>query len=80
MENMKNIKSPFKFENMWMSHKHFKDKLSRWWKIKIQGTSIYKLTNKLVEVRKNLRILNKKEFKNVHYRKAKLKERMEEIE
>lgn len=62
-----------------MTHKDIKDKLKAWWRVKIHGTAMYRLTKNLDEVRRNLKIWNKKEFKNIHYRKNALKGRMEEI-
>lgn len=40
---------------------------------------MFRLTKNLDEIKKNPKIWNRKMFKNVHYRKAKLKERLEEI-
>lgn len=80
LELAKKKRSPFKFENMWITHKDFKDKLKEWWEVKIHGTTMYKLTKKLDEVRRNLKIWNKKEFKSIYYRKNFLKRRIEEVE
>lgn len=74
-----NKKTSFKFENMWMSHEEFKDMITDWWKIKIEGTTMYKLAKKLDELKRNIKIWNMKIFKNVHFRKIQMK-KLEEIE
>lgn len=41
---------------------------------------MFRLVKTLDEVKRNLKIWNMKVFKNLHYRKSKMKERLEEIE
>lgn len=44
--------------------------------IKVVGTTMFRLTKNLNAVKKNLKMWNKNVFKNVYYRKAKMKERL----
>ena len=62
-----------------MSHPEFKDRLTIWWKIKVEGTTMYRLVKKLDEVKINLKIWNKKVFKNMNFRKIHMKEELEKL-
>lgn len=62
-----------------MTHQDFNIILKEWWNTKFEGIMMYILVKKLDEVR-NLKIWNRKIFKNVHYRKSIMKVRLEEIE
>ena len=55
--------SPFKFENMWLEEKGFKDRMKMWWKgLNFIGTSSYILDAKLRALKNILKIWNTEEF------------------
>lgn len=62
-----------------MSNPNIKDRLTKWWKIKIEGTTMYILVKKLDEFKRNLKIQNRKIFINVHFRKIQMKEILEKL-
>ena len=63
--------SSFRFENMWLEEKGFKDKMKMWWgSLKFIGTSNYILDAKLRALKNILKIWNKKEFGHVETKKG----------
>lgn len=44
-------KAPFRFEYMWLNHKNFKDNLKYWWQIRVKGNAMFRLSQKLKEVK-----------------------------
>lgn len=52
MKQYQRKKGPFKFEYMWMTHQKFKENLKKWRKKEATGTTMFRLTKKLDEVKK----------------------------
>ena len=62
--------SPFRFENMWLKVKGFKDLLKSWWEgDSISGSSSFILTEKLKVLKAKLKEWNIDIFGRVEYRK-----------
>ncbi|RVW46613.1 Transposon TX1 uncharacterized 149 kDa protein [Vitis vinifera] len=63
--------SPFRFENMWLEEKGFKDKMKMWWgSLNFTGSSSYILDAKLRALKNILKIWNKEEFGLVEAKKG----------
>ena len=63
--------SPFKFENMWLEEKGFKDKMKTWWgSLKFIGTSNFILDAKLRALKSILKNWNKEEFGLIETKKG----------
>lgn len=56
LEKIKKKHCPFKFENMWMTHGEFKNRISEWWQLKVVGKTMFRLTKNLDDVKRNLKI------------------------
>ena len=62
--------SPFRFENMWLKEKGFKDLLNSWWMgFSFRGSHNFIMAEKLKSLKANLKKRNKEEFGNVTVRK-----------
>jgi len=44
---------------MWMDHPTFKDNLQEWWKYEFRGIAMYRLSQKLSEVKRRVKKWNK---------------------
>lgn len=54
--------SPFKFEEMWLTHSSFKYVVERSWSVPIRGNPQYKLAQKLKSLKDNLKAWNIETF------------------
>ena len=55
--------SPFRFENMWLKEKGFKDLIRVWWQsFTFRGTNSYVLMEKTKALKENLNVWNKEAF------------------
>lgn len=65
LEPPKKKNSPFRFDYMWEQHDSFKRNLLGWWNITVEGTTMYRVSQKLKNVKKELKKWNREVFKNV---------------
>jgi hypothetical protein len=66
-------KSSFKFENMWLKHEGFVDKVQEWWSgYTFNGTPSYVLACKLKALKGDLKAWNRREFGDVNFNKNRL--------
>lgn len=65
LEPLKKKKSPFRFEYMWEHHDSFKSSLKEWWSIEVKGIAMFRLFQKLKNVKKEIKKWNRDVFKNV---------------
>ena len=71
-EGMRRGPTPFRFENMWLKSKGFKDMLKQWWEwIQVSGFASFILTEKLKALKPLLRSWNKEVFGQIDYEKQK---------
>ena len=56
---------PFHFEKMWITHPTLETKISSWWNIEVEGTAMYKVAQKLKNVKRNIKIWNKSDFGHI---------------
>ena len=62
--------APFRFENMWFKVEGFKDLIrSWWWGIKVSGSTSFRLSTKLKELKQKLKVWNMEEFGNLESNK-----------
>ena len=54
-DGLKGGQKPFGYEIMWQSHPKFKDRIKEWWNIRIDGIVMYRLTQKLDNIRRNVK-------------------------
>ena len=67
---MLEVKLPFRFENMWLKAKDFKNLIDVWWKgIEVRGASNYVVADKLKAIKLKLKCWNKEVFERVDERK-----------
>lgn len=71
---------PFRFEKMWMQHPNFNSLLKKWWNIKIEGSTLFCVANKLKNVKKRVRDWNKNYFGDIFERKSNLKVELQIIQ
>ena len=70
IEGIKSESSPFRFENMWLKFKGFKDLLRGWWQsLHFSGFFSFVLTSKLKALKGILRAWNKEVFGGVDLKK-----------
>ena len=63
--------SLFRFENMWLKFKGFKDLIRSWWRgIKVRGSASFRLATKMKEIKHKLKVWNKEVFGRLEYNKA----------
>jgi hypothetical protein len=66
-------KSSFKFENMWLKHEGFVDKVKEWWTgYNFNGTPSYILARKLKALKWDLKAWNRREFGDLSFNKNRL--------
>ena len=58
----------FKFFNMWTKHEKFLELVKDAWRMRIKGTSMYKLCRKLKAIKGLLKILNRQQFSHISAR------------
>ena len=62
--------APFRFETMWFKVEGFKDLIrSWWWGIKVSGSTSFRLSAKLKELKQKLKVWNMEEFGNLESNK-----------
>ena len=61
----------FRFENMWLKFKGFKDLIRSWWRgIKVRGSANFRLATKMKEIKHKLKVWNKEVFGRLECNKA----------
>jgi len=55
----------FKYEIIWVSHLEFRDWISNWWNIPIQGFVMFRLVQKLLNIKNRVKGWNRVSFSNV---------------
>ena len=62
--------APFRFENMWFKVEGFKDLIRNWWRgIEVSGSASFRLSAKLKELKKKLKVWNREVFGNLECNK-----------
>ena len=61
-ESNGNIRKPFKYYTMWKSSPKYEGIIKGCWSEDVRGNKMYKVTQKLKMVKKELKILNKARF------------------
>ncbi|KAJ9708504.1 hypothetical protein PVL29_000509 [Vitis rotundifolia] len=62
---------PFRFENMWLKVKGFKDLIRSWWQgMEVNGSASFKLSAKLKELKRNLKFWNREVFGSLESNKV----------
>ena len=54
--------------------------MENWWNIKIEGTALYQVASKLINVKKKVKIWNKRCFGNIFDNKSIIKEELQLIQ
>ena len=75
------FKKPFRFEQFWIGHPHFKEKVGKWWDDLIKGEdqSMDKFQEKIKGLKEKIKKQNKEEFGNIFTHKKFLESRLKEI-
>ena len=47
---------------MWISHLALETKISSWWNIELEGTTMFRVAQKLKNVKRNIKFWNKTNF------------------
>ena len=79
-EVSKGGRSPFRYEIMWESHPEFKDKIEEWWNIRIDGTAMFRLTQKLDNIRRNVGGWAKDSFGDIFKSKREVEDKLKEFQ
>eukprot|EP00253_Pinus_taeda_P017284 PITA_17284 len=71
---------PFRFENVWLSHPDFTNNIDKWWVyMPVQGTKMFRVSQRLKHIKSRLKDWNKKEFGNIFKAKREVEENLQEI-
>jgi hypothetical protein len=65
---------------MWESHPDFKNRIQEWWNIRVDGTAMYRLTQKLDNVRRNLKNWAKNSFGDIFKMKGEIENRLKNLQ
>ena len=63
---------PFRFEKMWTSHPDLLDNIKKWWGIEVEGSAMFRVTRKLSNVKRMIKIWNKSGFGHIFHEKKEL--------
>ena len=73
--------TPFRFENMWLSHKDFVENFKKWWEeSEVRGWEGFKFMKKLEQVKQKLKAWNTEVFGDVRIIKGQILKRIQEID
>lgn len=64
---------------MWQSHPEFKDRIQEWWNIRIDGIAMYRLTQKLNNIRRNIKGWAKSSFRDLFKIKGEVEEKLKNL-
>ena len=56
---------PFYFEKMWISHLGLETKIYSWWNIVMEGTTMYRVAQKLKNMKRNIKFWKKSDFGHI---------------
>ena len=73
---MKGGSKPFRYEIIWESHPKFKDHIQEWWNIRVDGMTMYRLTQKLDNIRRNVKGWAKISFGDLFKAKGEVEEKL----
>ena len=75
------LSKPFRFEQFWLEHKDFKERVTQWWQelVPPHGTNMYRFQQKLKALKSKIRTWNKEEFGNIFEYKKRLISELELI-
>ena len=74
-------KSYFKFENMWLQHEEFSEKVKGWWgSYEYHGSPSFVLASKLKALKGDIKIWNKESFGDVRGKKLDLMQQLQVLE
>ena len=63
---------PFQFEKMWTSHPGLVEKVKSWWAIEVEGSTMFRVTRKLSNVKRKIKVWNKIDFGHIFKEKENL--------
>ena len=64
---------------MWQSHPKFKERVQDWWNIRIDGIAMYRLTQKLDNIRRNVKGWAKSSFGDLFKIKGEVEEKLKKL-
>jgi len=75
-------KKPFHFEQFWIDHPNFQANIQDWWRQAeiTHGSKMYRFQQKLKNLKKTLKLWNKKTFDSIFDSQKQLSGQMEEIQ
>lgn len=73
------LKTPFRFFNMWCEHPNFFNIVEKIWQLPVRGCNMYKVYHRLKLVRVESRSLNKREFGHISGQIAQCRQSLEGI-
>lgn len=65
---------------MWQSHLEFKDRIQEWLNIRIDGIAMYRLTQKLDNIRRNIKGWAKSSFGDLFKIKGEVEEKLKKLQ
>ena len=71
---------PFHFEKMWLSHPALEGNISHWWSIEVEGTAMYRVAQKLKNVKRNIKSWNRTDFGDIFQEKDEITDRLSLIQ
>ncbi|XP_047339979.1 uncharacterized protein LOC124943524 [Impatiens glandulifera] len=79
-EKKKRVKRPFKFFNFWMDNDKFKDILHEVWNTRVDGSNMFRVSEKLRLLKNRLTKFDRKKFSNISKRVMTARDDLEEVQ
>ncbi|KAL2904585.1 Serine--tRNA ligase [Bienertia sinuspersici] len=70
----------FKFFDMWCSHPTYKDIIDQGWKLEVKGCKMFQVVQKLKEIKRHLKKLNREAYSEISVRYHEAKKVLREIQ
>ena len=71
---------PFWFEKMWTSHPDLVEKVKSWWAIDVEGLAMFRVTRKLSNVKRKIKVWNKIDFGHIFKEKEDLSVKLSSVQ
>lgn len=71
---------PFRFEKMWIKHLDLERRISDWWNINIEGTAMFKVPKKIINIEDKIKHWNKDVFGDIFQQLNKMKSHLAAIQ
>lgn len=65
---------------MWSLHPDLLDKVKCWWEIEVEGSAMFRVTRKLSNVKRMIKVWNKMDFGHIFHDKEELSEKLSSIQ